>query len=167
MNIRLIQEADNAQVARIIRQVLTEFGANRPGFAWQDPELDAMFQAYSGQGKEYWVIESGGSVVGCGGIAEFVCALPQCCELQKMYLLPEVRNLGWGRQLIKRLLQRARDLNYHYCYLETLSSMTGAIHLYRSSGFLAQTQPLGASGHGACDEWYLKSLIDQEDYVES
>ncbi|MEX2321092.1 MAG: hypothetical protein WD668_07040, partial [Saccharospirillum sp.] len=46
--LELIQPADNAAMAIVIRQGLKEFGANRPGFAWQDPELDDLSRAYSG-----------------------------------------------------------------------------------------------------------------------
>jgi len=155
MIIRRIHPSDNSIVGQIIREVLTEFGANREGFAWQDPELDHMSDAYSAQGRVYYVIEIDGKVVGGGGISAFNCNLEPCCELQKMYILPEARGLGLGDKLIDKLLLEAKEMAYQFCYLETLKSMSKAVSLYRRKGFDLLESPLGSSGHSACDEWYL------------
>jgi putative acetyltransferase len=157
--IRPVEERDNQELARIIREVLTEFGANRPGFAWQDPELDFMSRAYDSLQRAYLVAECDGALLGGGGIGEFESGDESgICELQKMYLLPEARALGVGRQLMDKLLNQAQRLGYRQCYLETLSSMTGARKLYLRTGFRQLSAPLGDSGHNACDEWYLLDL---------
>ncbi len=158
MQIRLITSADNQPAAQLIRQVLTEFGANRPGFAWQDPELDTLAEAYAGDKQAYYVLVEQGNVVGTGGFAPFACHLPDCAELQKMYLLPAYRGLGWGRRLIECLLSEMQCAGFRYCYLETLASMQEAVRLYERQGFKALAAPLGNSGHNACDQWYLKEL---------
>jgi len=167
--IRPVEERDNQELARIIREVLTEFGANRPGFAWQDPELDFMSRAYEAQQRVYLVAERDGKLLGGGGIGEFESGdETRICELQKMYLLPEGRALGVGRQLMDKLLIQAKRLRYQQCYLETLSSMTGARKLYLRTGFRQLPTPLGDSGHNACDEWYLLDLKTWEsEYVVS
>lgn len=159
--IRPIEAKDDSAVATIIRDVLTEYGANRPGFAWQDPELDYMTRAYSGPGRGYWVIESSGKILGGGGIAEFSCELEAVCELQKMYLLPESRGRGHGFQLLRLILEAAREQGYQHCYLETMASMKKAARLYGKMGFSSLQHPLGDSGHNACDNWYLKALTEE------
>ena len=153
--IREIQPPDNAQLAAIIRQVLIEFGANRPGFAWADPELDTLSAAYAGKGSVYYVVTQQHAVIGGAGIAPFPCETPNLCELQKMYLLPASRGLGIGQTLMTKLLQTARTLGYHGCYIETFETMQGAIRLYEKSGFKALSEPLGNSGHGGCNRFYL------------
>ena len=158
INIRAIVEQDDPVIAKIVRDVLTEFGANRPGFAWQDPELDYMTRAYTPDGRSYMVVEVNGQVVGGGGIGEFECDQAKVCELQKMYLLPNTRGLGLGKLLMDALLQEARMAGYQQCYLETLSSMDQARELYKKTGFKLLDEPLGDSGHNACDEWYLLNL---------
>mgnify|MGYP000403182626 CR=1 FL=1 len=158
MGIRRIAPEDTAIMASIIRQVLTEFGANKPGFAWQDPELNDLYHAYSKYRDQYYVIEFAGNIVGGGGLAEFICDLPQCCEFQKMYLLPQARGKGIGLKLISTLLLAADEFEYSNVYLETLNTMAEARRLYLASGFNALNSPLGNSGHNACDAWYLKSL---------
>ena len=158
MMLRLIEPKDNPIIETIIRTVLTEFGANKPGFAWQDPELSRLAGVYQSDDKCYLVAEHQGKVVGGAGIAPFQCDLPNVCELQKMYLLPETRGFGLGQTLMSDLLCRAKEMGYQYCYLETIGSMTGANLLYQKNGFQRIEERLGNSGHSACDVLYLKTL---------
>lgn len=159
MQIRNIEKRDNQSVSELIRSVLTEYGANRPGFAWQDPELDRMSEAYTQSDRVYKVLEGAGEVLGAGGFGPFECSeYPQCCELQKMYLWPDARGKGWGRALIEQLQKEAKELGYQYMYLESLSSMEEALSLYIKQGFKRLPEPLGDSGHNACDEWLLIAL---------
>ncbi len=157
-DIRPIQTKDNAAIARIIRQVLAELGAARPGFAWSDPELDMMATTYGQPDACYFVIEQNGTVLGGGGIAPFVCEYPDTCELQKMYFLPAARGQGVGKILIDRLLVTAHQLQYQRCYLETLSTMTRAIRLYEKTGFTRLPKALGCSGHTACNRFYWRPV---------
>lgn len=156
--IREIQPRDNAAIAQIIRQVLTEFGANRPGFAWSDPELDHLAQAYAPDGCVYYVAAAGDCVVGGVGIAPFECDHPHTCELQKMYLLPDYRGQGIGKRLMTTVLTAADGLGYHACYLETLDAMTLALRFYEAFGFEALPAPLGQSGHTSCNRFYFRKL---------
>jgi len=159
MHIRNIKQEDNPEVAALIRTVLTEFGANRPGFAWQDPELDNMSRAYDTPHSVYKVIVVDGRIIGGAGIGVFDCSThQQCCELQKMYLYPEFRGKGWGKSLIEALLAEAGSMGYQHCYLESLSTMTSALKLYQEQGFKTLDKPLGDSGHNACDRWLIRRL---------
>jgi putative acetyltransferase len=154
--IREIQPGDNAAIARIIRQVLTEFGANRPGFAWADPELEALTQAYQAERSVYYVAVVDAQVVGGVGIAPFPCDHPNLCELQKMYLLPAARGQGLGRALLTQALAAVTAFGYDGCYLETFGPMAAAIALYEQAGFQALKAPLGQSDHHACDRYYVR-----------
>ncbi|HEY9887302.1 MAG TPA: GNAT family N-acetyltransferase [Candidatus Obscuribacterales bacterium] len=154
VEIRAIQPADDAAIAAIIRQVLTEYGANRPGFAWADPELDTLSRAYQSAGAAYYVATWQNTVIGGAGIAPFPCAVPALCELQKMYLLPTFRGQGIGRALLRKNLATAQK-HYHGCYLETFDAMQEAITLYQKFGFERLSAPLGNSGHNSCNLFYL------------
>jgi putative acetyltransferase len=158
LHIREIRVADDLKIGEIIRQVLIEYGANKPGFAWQDPELDTMTHAYQGRDRCYLVLEHNSQLMGGGGIGPFTCHLPHTCELQKMYLLPQARGRGYGQKLIDRLFDAAIERRYAHCYLESTSSMVEALSLYQKMGFKALEEPLGSSGHNACDHWLLRSL---------
>ncbi|PKL75189.1 MAG: MarR family transcriptional regulator [Candidatus Melainabacteria bacterium HGW-Melainabacteria-1] len=156
--IRPIQPEDAPGVARVIRQVMPEFGARGPGFALSDAEVDDMYRAYSQPGTAYFVIRAGHRVLGGGGIAPLDQGDSNTCELRKMYFLPELRGLGLGQQLIQLCLQAAASKGYRRVYLETLQSMRQARALYAKNGFQALEQPLGDTGHFSCDAWYLKDL---------
>jgi putative acetyltransferase len=159
--LRPIQPADNGAVAAIIRAVMPEFGASGPGFAINDVEVDCMFETYNRPGSRYFVIDDGSRVLGGGGIAplpDIGPGEPLTCELRKMYYLPEVRGRGLGRQMIAACLAAARELGYQRCYLETLTGMDTAQHLYQSFGFEKLCAPLGNTGHFSCDRYYLLAL---------
>lgn len=158
VRLRRIEPRDDATVAAIIRRVMPEFGADGPGFAIHDPEVDAMCRAYSGANAVYLVVEQDGIVVGGGGIAPLRGAQTGTCELQKMYFLPVARGRGIGRALLVELLERARALGYRTCYLETLTGMDAAQRLYVALGFQPRCSPLGNTGHSSCDRWYELDL---------
>ena len=156
---RPIRPEDDAAVAEIIRKVMPEFGADGPGFAIHDPEVDHMSAAYSGPGAAYFVVaEEGGRVLGGAGIAALAGGEPGVCELRKMYFLPEVRGLGQGETLLRHCLGVAHALGYRTCYLETLTGMDQAIRLYTKLGFKPLCAPLGRTGHGGCDHWFAREL---------
>jgi putative acetyltransferase len=59
---------------------------------------------------------------------------------------------------MERSLEAARGFGFTRCYLETLTGMDAAMRLYERKGFRRIDAPLGATGHGGCDIWYLRNL---------
>lgn len=157
--IRPIHAADDAAMAAIIRTVMEDFGAGGAGFASQDPEVDWMSRAYAAPRHAYFVLESAeGHVLGGGGIAPLAGGDADTCELRKMYFLPRVRGLGAGTAMMAQCLDAAREAGFRQCYLETLTGMDAAMRLYERSGFSRIPAPLGDSGHGGCNTFYLLRL---------
>ena len=156
--LRPILSGDNVEIAGIIRSVLLEFGAAKPGTVYYDPTTDDLFGLFENEGSVYFILESEGKIMGGSGVYP-TAGLPQgCCELVKLYLLPEGRNRGWGRVLIEHCLEKARQLGYRQVYLETMPELSNAIELYRKCGFKNLGGPLGSSGHFSCDLWMLRDL---------
>jgi putative acetyltransferase len=155
--IRPITPNDNAAIASIIRAVMPEFGADGPGFAIHDTEVDDMAGAYSAPGRVYFIVERNGRVCGGGGVAP-LDGEPDICELRKMYFLPELRGLGAGAELIALCMEQARRLGYRRCYLETLTGMDAAQKLYEKHGFAQIPSALGNTGHFGCNRFYLREL---------
>lgn len=154
-----IRPEDDAEVATLIRRVMPEFGADGPGFAIHDPEVDHMSAAYSDAGAAYFVVEDpGGRVVGGAGLAALAGGEAGVCELRKMYFLPEARGQGMGESLLRHCLEVAKDLGYRTCYLETLTGMDQALRLYAKLGFKPLCAPMGRTGHGGCDHWFAREL---------
>ncbi|MEJ8568121.1 bifunctional helix-turn-helix transcriptional regulator/GNAT family N-acetyltransferase [Elongatibacter sediminis] len=156
--IRPIRRADNPAVARIIRDVMTEFGAVGPGYSIEDPEVDAMYQSYPAPGSAFFVIEQGDRVLGCGGLGPLAGGDSGVCELRKMYFRQELRGTGLGTRLLGMILEAARTAGYRQCYLETLESMGQARRLYEKHGFAEIDGALGATGHSGCNRFMLADL---------
>lgn len=158
-SIRLISKADNAEVAEVIRTVMTSFGAVGEGFSIEDPEVDQMYEGYQGnQSAMYVVVGKEENVLGCGGFAPLTGGDPSICELRKMYFLPEARGKGLGRKVLEISMVRAKEMGFKKCYLETLQHMEAARRLYEKAGFLPLACSLGNTGHGSCDSFYLLEL---------
>lgn len=158
--LRPIQPADNQQVAHIIRTVMTEFGCVGEGYSILDPEVDDMFGAYTNERSAFFVIGGEGTdeVFGCGGVGPLVGGGSAVCELKKMYFKPMLRGLGFGKIMVTACLEKAKELGYQRCYLETVDRMVQANHLYKKMGFEKIDGPMGATGHCSCDAWYVKEV---------
>ena len=161
LTLRAMRADDDVAVANIIRTVMPTFGAQGPGFAINDPEVDAMFAEYSKPRSTYVVVvdetSASGRVVGGGGVAPLAGGDAGTCELKKMYFLDEARGRGVGEQLLKRLLDEARAHGFRKMYLETLSGMDAAIKLYRKLGFVEGARH-GSTGHFGCDKFFEREL---------
>ncbi|MEF9977122.1 MAG: GNAT family N-acetyltransferase [Thermomonas sp.] len=157
-SIRPIKQDDDAAMAAIIRTVMPEFGANGAGFAINDPEVDWMSRAYAEPRHAYFVVEREGIVLGGAGVAPLAGDDGDTCELRKMYFLPEARGIGAGAAMMAVCLEAARGFGFRQCYLETLTGMNAAMRLYERSGFQRIDGPMGATGHGGCNTFYLLDL---------
>jgi len=157
-NVRLIKPEDNPVIANIIREVLTEFSANKPGTVYDDPTTDDLATLFSEPFSQYWIMELDGKVVGGAGIYPTEGLPGGCCELVKLYLLPEARGKGHGRQLIEKCIDSANEFGFESVYLETMPELHMAVGLYEDCGFEYLDGPLGDTGHFGCDLWMLKEL---------
>ena len=157
-SIRPILADDDAAMAAVIRTVMPEFGATGSGFAISDPEVDWMSRAYAAPRHAYFVLERDGRVLGGAGVAPLAGGDADVCELRKMYFLPEARGSGAGAAMMARCLDAARGFGFTRCYLETLTGMDAAMRLYERSGFHRIDGPMGATGHGGCNRFYLLDL---------
>ncbi|MGK0363759.1 MAG: putative acetyltransferase [Saprospiraceae bacterium] len=159
LSIRQMRASDNPQVAHIIRTVMPEFGCVGEGYSIDDPEVEAMFEAYDGdQSCFHIVINEQDEVIGCGGIAPLAGGDGTICELKKMYFLQEARGHGLGGQMIDLLVKEAKRLGFQQCYLETVTRMESANILYQKRGFKLLEGQMGCTGHSGCDSFYVLEL---------
>ncbi len=153
-----IEAGDAAAMARIVRQVMTDFGAVGCGFASEDEELDDLHGAYDEADRAYFVVRDDGEVLGGGGIAPLEGGPDGVCELRKMYLAAGARGKGLGRRLLEHCLATAPGLGFHTVYLETLDAMSEARRLYEKAGFRPLEGPMGQTGHHGCNAWFVLEL---------
>lgn len=156
--IRSIQPTDNRDLALIVRNTLSEFGAANPGTVYFDPTTDALFELFQTHRAAYFVAEANGKILGGGGIYPTEGLPEGTCELVKMYLLPEARGIGLGRGLIERCLDKAIENGFQQVYLETLEELHLALKIYAKFGFEYLKAPMGNTKHFGCGLWMLKKL---------
>ena len=158
IQIRKIEQNDNAALAKIIRNTLTEFGANHPGTVYYDDATDHLFELFQQPLSIYFIAIINDKMVGGGGIYPTEGLPENTCELVKMYLLPVARGKGIGKMIIENCLQNARALGFKNVYLETMPELEQAMNVYEKFGFEYLKGPLGNSGHFGCSKWMLKTL---------
>lgn len=158
VHIRPIQATDNAEIARIIKSVLTEFGANKPGTVFTDPTTDQLFELFQTPNSSYFIALENDKMIGGCGIFPTKGLPAGCVELVKLYITAEWRGKGIGYQLMEKCIVHAQALNFKEIYLETLPELHIAVGLYENMGFQYLEQPYGDSGHFACDLWLSKKI---------
>lgn len=90
--------------------------------------------------------------LGCGGIRQLE---PGRVEVKHLWVRPEGRGAGLGRQLLSELERRAREWGATELVLDTNESLAAAGGLYRSSGF-EPCEPYNDNSNATT--WYLKTL---------
>jgi putative acetyltransferase len=158
IHIRPIRLEDNIAIASVIRKVLAEFKANKPGTVFFDPTTDELYQLFSKQNAIYFIAEADGEIVGGSGVYPTIGLPKGYCELVKLYLLPEMRGQGLGLKLMDKCFLKSIDFGFSHIYLETMPELRNAIGLYEKAGFSYLPGPLGQSGHFGCDLWMIKNL---------
>ena len=59
----------------------------------------------------------------------------ETCEMKRLYIKPQFRRHHLGRHLAERICSEAREAGYCKICLDTLPSMSSAMHLYAKLGF--------------------------------
>jgi putative acetyltransferase len=158
ITIRRIRAADNAAISKIIKETLTEFGANHPGTVFFDPSTDHLFELFMQKGSVYFIAEKDKVILGGAGIFPSDGLPAGTCELVKMYLVPAARGKGVGKSLIDHALDFAKSYPYSQVYIETMPELRKAMTVYEKFGFRYLDKPLGNTGHFGCQIWMLKEL---------
>ena len=158
IEIRKMEQSDNALMAKIVRDTLTEFGADHPGTVYYDETTDHLFELFQQELSYYFIATLDGVVIGGGGIYPTDGLPESTCELVKMYLMPAARGRGLGKMIIDRCLLKAQENGFKNVYLETMPELQQAIKVYEKFGFQYLNGPLGNSGHFGCSKWMLKTF---------
>ncbi|WP_242093262.1 GNAT family N-acetyltransferase [Aestuariivivens sediminicola] len=156
--IRKIESRDNKAIEAIIRGCFLEFNIPLEGTAYADEETPRMYESYQNNNDIYYVLDFNGEILGGGGLKPLKGFKGKVCEIQKMYFSPKIRGKGYGRRLLEKCINKAAELGYKRCYLESASQLKAAIHIYEQFGFNHLKSALGNTGHYACGVWMIKDL---------
>ncbi len=133
-SLRTITAADTAELAHV-RQFFRNYAAwlgvdlSFQGFA---DEVANLPGAYGAEDGRLFFAEVDGRAAGCVGVRRFSEGV---CEMKRLYVDPEMRGLGLGRQLALAAIQAAKALGYRRVMLDTVPAMRIAVKLYRELGF--------------------------------
>lgn len=72
--------------------------------------------------------------VGCVGLRDLGDGV---AEVRRLFVAPRGRGSGWGRRLMEGLIERAHAGGLERLVLTTLPTMSDALALYQSLGFVA------------------------------
>ena len=136
ITIRPITSADDAEIARIIRENLEAYHLDIPGTAY-------FVAAYDD-----------GTIIGGVGVAEFT-GFDHCAEIQKLYLSDPAKGKGLGKRLMQAAEAFARSAGYDSLYLETHCNLVAAMGLYEKLQFRQIEKP-AAVLHSTMIRFYRK-----------
>lgn len=123
---------DREAVLSIFREYVT---STTVSLQFQDYEtefasLPGKYQPPDGRLLLAW---KGERVIGCVALRKIV---PGTCEMKRVYVRPEARGSGIGRQLVVQIMDAARLAGYQRICLDVLPEFEAARHIYESIGFV-------------------------------
>ena len=111
-----------------------EIAALYTGVVLDGPEMPKAGPRELGPPRGVFLVgfdESGAAVCG-GGVKDLG---EGACEIKRMYVVPEARNAGRGRELLVALEEAARELGYERARLDTGPDQHGARRMYLEAGY--------------------------------
>jgi ribosomal protein S18 acetylase RimI-like enzyme len=116
----------------IVRELITEYATSLGvdlSFQDLDRELTTLADFY----ELILVARDEPQAAGCVALRRID---DTTCEMKRLYVRPAFRGHNLGRRLAEAIIDEARQRRYQRMRLDTLPSMTSAIPLYRSLGFI-------------------------------
>lgn len=134
VSLRVLGADDRAEieyVRQFFRNYLGWLGVNLDYQNFGE-EMASLPGAYSAPTGRLFFAEVDGKPAGCVGIRPFTDGV---CEMKRLYVEPELRGMGVGRELALAGIKVAKTLGYRKILLDTLPAMRIAVKLYRELGF--------------------------------
>ena len=122
---------DEPAIRELVFGILESYGL-KPSPQDTDADLYDLKGHYGDLGGDFSVMLDDDRIIGTVAIHNMG---NRVCELRKMYLDPEYRRRGLGKQLLEYSLAKARELGFNRVTLETASALKEAVALYESYGF--------------------------------
>jgi putative acetyltransferase len=128
--IRLARPEDGRPVRRFVFDILNEYHVPADP---DDDDRDVMEFGAPADGVIQLVAEVGGDPVGSAILTPY--GDDGEIKLSKLFLKPEFRGLGLGREMLERTEAEARQAGYRRIFLRTRERYAEAVRLYERSGW--------------------------------
>jgi ribosomal protein S18 acetylase RimI-like enzyme len=117
---------------QVVRELILEY-ASSLGVDLSFQDLDHELRTLDDFYELVLIAHEGDRAAGCVALRRLDDAT---CEMKRLYIRPEFRGRNLGRTLAERIIDEARHRGYACMRLDTLPTMTAAIPLYKSLGFV-------------------------------
>lgn len=117
-------DPDFHKLVKLLDQYLAEINGKNDAFFSQFNTIDALHHVL--------IAYHDGVAVGCGAFKPFS---ENTVEIKRMFVLPEFREQGIARQILKNLEYWAEESSFDFCILETSKNMEDAVKLYQKAGY--------------------------------
>ena len=152
ISVRSATNADCKNIQNLVFGVLHEFGLE-PETGGTDADLSDIEIFYIKSGGLFEILEGAdGNLLGTIGLFPLD---EKTVELRKMYFVKSLRGRGFGKKMLERMIEKARELKFKRIYLETASILKEAVGLYEKYEF----KPTREGMHSKrCDAAYFLDL---------
>jgi GNAT superfamily N-acetyltransferase len=135
LSIRRFEPKDHPEVLRLHRIALQQVGADLGPGPWDDDlrSAAAITSCYLDTGGEFLVGLISGRIV---AMAAFRLTGGGAAEVNRMRVDPEFQRRGYGRAILSRLENCAREIGVSTLNLDTTTLQEAAIGLYLKSGYI-------------------------------
>lgn len=132
---RTIRPAELPQDIAVCRDLFLEYARSLDFdlcFQNFDAELANLPGDYAPPSGRLLLALSDGRPAGCVALRRLGGGI---CEMKRLWVRPQFRGSGLGRQLAEAIILEGKSLGYQTMRLDTVPSMAQAIGLYRALGF--------------------------------
>ena len=110
----------------------TKFLNRDLSFQSLEEELKDLEKKYTGKEGYILALLIDEKVMGCVAYHRLSDSI---CEMKRLYVKPELRGVKAGEQLVKRIIDVAKENGFSEMVLDTIEPLKAAIHLYKKMGF--------------------------------
>jgi len=117
---------------------------------WIEHYLSHLSELKPPEGIVY-MLEVGGEAVGTGALRKLEEGV---AEIKNMYIKPDYRGHGYGKQMLDKLIEAAKVFGYETLRLDTIEFMVAARRIYESAGFKVRDPYQGVSLQSG-EDWHI------------